>query len=382
MAYNAAANLRQIRPSQAFLQERDNVLRNALAERDMQLAEGGQQFNQQNALIQRERQQRMDEAAAQQQQQASEQEESKQLYTYLSHLDRLKANPQQFAATAQKMVASPLFQKRGITLEDLTPEEITNNLPAFAAEAGVGPAEEAVQFEQIEGPRGAVLQRDPRSGELKQVVGPDNSQPASQFVSFRTLSPQEVQAAGFPAGTVVQQNTQTGQLDVVTKRDNTGVLSQKDMTTARMKLNTVQLARQQLQAIKDRYAAIQGGMSAGAFGQGRLPTEGGRAFDAAVDQMRATLTALTRVPGVGAMSDYETRLDQAKFPDRKNYEAVTAQQIQGIDDMLTTIERGYSDLLGGAQQPDQQQPQQAAEITATGPNGQKIVLRNGQWVPL
>jgi hypothetical protein len=40
-----------------------------------------------------------------------------------------------------------------------------------------------VQYEQVQGPRGAVLQRDPRTGELKQVVAPDNSQPtpASQM---------------------------------------------------------------------------------------------------------------------------------------------------------------------------------------------------------
>jgi hypothetical protein len=106
-------------------------------------------------------------------------------------------------------------------------------------------------------------------------------------------------------------------------------------------------------------------VSAGAFGQGRLPTERGKAFDAAVDQMRSTLTALTRVPGVGAMSDYETRLDQAKFPSRQNYESVTAQQIDAIDGMLNAIESGYTDLLGGqSQQAQPGQPAPAVDVEA------------------
>jgi hypothetical protein len=29
----------------------------------------------------------------------------------------------------------------------------------------------------------------------------------------------------------------------------------------------------------------------------------------------------------------------------------------------------------------QQQPQQAAPVTATGPDGKKLILQNGQWQP-
>lgn len=179
--------------------------------------------------------------------------------------------------------------------------------------------------------------------------------------AFRPLTPQEVQEAGLPAGTSAQVGPD-GKIDVLSKRDNTGVLSQKDQTTAKLKLTTVKLARQQLNNIKKKFAGVQGTFSAGPFGQGNIPTEKGRAFDAAVNQMRSTLTALTRVPGVGAMSDYETKLDQAKFPNRNDYESVTGDQIQGIDDMLALIENGYTGLLGGGTQ--EQQPQQAAQQQA------------------
>jgi len=176
--------------------------------------------------------------------------------------------------------------------------------------------------------------------------------------SFRALTPDEVAQAGLPAGTSAQIDETTGKIDVVSKRDNTNTLSQKDQTTARMKLNTVKLARQQLNAIKESFDSGTKGLNAFGPVQGMLPTEAGHAFDRRVDQMRSTLTALTRVPGVGAMSDYETKLDQAKFPTRGEYEKVTQQQIADLDNMLNAVETGYNDLLsGGGTAPGPDAPQ-------------------------
>jgi hypothetical protein len=202
----------------------------------------------------------------------------------------------------------------------------------------------------------AGLQHKYRLGE----IGATNA--AKPGRSFRALTPDELAQVGLPAGTSAQLDETTGKIDVISKRDNTNTLSQKDATTAKMKLNTVSLARQQLNRIREEFegkvdpktgqraGGIKGTMSAGAFGQGKIPTEGGRKFDAAVNQMRSTLTALTRVPGVGAMSDYETKLDQSKFPTRNDYESVTEQQLGDLDNMLNAIETGYKDLLSGGQQ--------------------------------
>lgn len=211
-----------------------------------------------------------------------------------------------------------------------------------------------------------------------------NQKPAgAQFVP---LTPAEIQAAGLPAGTSAQRDTQTGKIDVLSKRDTSATLSQKDAVTAKNKLTTVRVARKQLDDIKKSFAAIQNTLSAGPLGQGKAPTEAGKKFDAAVGRMRSTLTALTRVPGVGAMSDYETKLDQQKFPDRSNYESVTADQIQGVDDLISILERGYSDLLSGgagqAEQPDAQAPSQTA---APAPQdrkslgGKTYVKIDGKW---
>jgi hypothetical protein len=122
-------------------------------------------------------------------------------------------------------------------------------------------------------------------------------------------------------------------------------ISSKDATTARLKLNQVQTARQQLERVKQQFAAIQNTLSAGGFGQGMVPTESGQQFDRAVAQLNPLITAITRVPGVGAMSDYETRLQQAAMPARGNYESTTIEQLQGIEQMLNQVEEGYRTLL-------------------------------------
>lgn len=158
-------------------------------------------------------------------------------------------------------------------------------------------------------------------------------------------------------------------------------LSPKDLVTARNKLNTVKLARQQLNDIKAKFAPLKGSMSAGPFGFGKIPSEAGNAFDASVNRMRSTLTSLTRVPGVGAMSDYETRLDQAKFPNRNEYESVTEDSLNQLDAMLNAVETGYSDLISqGPVQAQGSADQFEVGKEYTDAQGNKAVYRgNGQW---
>jgi hypothetical protein len=220
---------------------------------------------------------------------------------------------------------------------------------------------------QLEADRRAGLIDDEGYAARKKLLTTREPPPSLQ-VQMVPMKPEEIAAAGLPPGTAAQRNVQTGQIDVLSKKDNTGVLSQKDATTAKMKLNTVSLARQQLNAIKQAFEEGRNGVNAFGPGQGLLPTEAGKKFDSRVDQMRSTLTALTRVPGVGAMSDYETKLDQSKFPSRRDYESVTADKLQQLEDMLALIETGYTDLMGNGAQG--QQPAFGTPGTTSGQAGQ------------
>lgn len=125
-------------------------------------------------------------------------------------------------------------------------------------------------------------------------------------------------------------------------------ISTADATKARQKMTQIASARQQLEAVKENFRKLKNTFSAGPGGQ-YLPTPEGQAFDRAIANLAPLVTAVTRVPGIGAMSDYESRLQNASLPSRGTYENVTEQQIADLERLFDTIESGYTDLLSGAQ---------------------------------
>lgn len=127
-------------------------------------------------------------------------------------------------------------------------------------------------------------------------------------------------------------------------------ISAKDATTARQKITQIRAARQQINSARQAFQKLRGTFSAGLGGQ-YLPTPEGQAFDRAISNLAPLITAVTRVPGVGAMSDYESKLQNAGLPSRGTYEDVTLQQFQDLENLLNTVEGGYNDLLSGGQAP-------------------------------
>ena len=157
------------------------------------------------------------------------------------------------------------------------------------------------------------------------------------------------------------------------------VLSSKELLTAKGKMDKLRLAKTQIKQIQDKFDQAKG-ISAGPV-TGLLPTPSGQAFDKAVDAFRQTFVALTRTPGVGQMSDFETRLSQAALPSRSDYESVTQQAIDQLNTMVQELESGYSELLSGAQGTSTggQQP-----VYAVNPQtGERIMSMDGgqTWQP-
>lgn len=149
-------------------------------------------------------------------------------------------------------------------------------------------------------------------------------------------------------GRKVRVNLDTGEmqdLGPITEKK----ISPKDQATAKNKITMLTLAKQQLDQVQKKFDAIKGTFSAGPAGQGKAPTPSGKAFDAAVDAIRGTMSGLTRVPGVGAMSDFETKLSQAPIPNRNNYEDVTQQQIDQWYQLINTLAEGYQGMLPGVE---------------------------------
>jgi hypothetical protein len=82
---------------------------------------------------------------------------------------------------------------------------------------------------------------------------------------------------------------------------------------------------------------------------GRLPggiSGADSAADAAISNLAPLVRQLTRVPGEGAMSDYESKLAQAGLPSRAQTAEGRRQSLDDIRALVKQTRAGYSDLLG------------------------------------
>lgn len=118
--------------------------------------------------------------------------------------------------------------------------------------------------------------------------------------------------------------------------------------TAKAKLVDLTAIDNQLAKVEQTFKPLQNSYSAGPLVGGLIPSEDGKRFDAAVSLLQGMVRKLTRTPGEGAMSDYETKLAQLANPSRSEYESVTADQIQQLRALIKTTREGYEALLQDA----------------------------------
>jgi hypothetical protein len=84
---------------------------------------------------------------------------------------------------------------------------------------------------------------------------------------------------------------------------------------------------------------------------GRLPggiSGADSAADAAIRQLAPLMRQLTRVPGEGAMSDYESRLAEAGQPSRSQTDEGLQETLAGYRDLIRATRSGYQDLTGAS----------------------------------
>lgn len=122
-------------------------------------------------------------------------------------------------------------------------------------------------------------------------------------------------------------------------------LTGQALIQAKGKLQTVQILREQLADIRSKWDPLKDSLAAGKY-QGWWPSEAGSNFDKAVAAARGTIRQLTRVPGEGSMSDWEGKLDQAKLPDRNDYESSSEQSMDQLEKLINAYERTTQDMLG------------------------------------
>lgn len=149
---------------------------------------------------------------------------------------------------------------------------------------------------------------------------------------------------------------------------------------AAMKLQGLRAAEEQIKRLaelNDQNPAMTGPL------MGRIPSAlgGGTSdkYEKTLAAARKSILGVTRVPGIGSMSDYETKLDNALLPERSDSPAGRKEALRNAQELLEFTRAGYEELLGvgaASAAPDAGQrlsPEQAARL----PKGSKFIGLDG-----
>lgn len=144
-------------------------------------------------------------------------------------------------------------------------------------------------------------------------------------------------------------------------------LTKQQTGAARQKLQGLRAIDAQLTRVENALtAAEQRGFTGPLWGN--IPGTG--AFDAessvldkSISQLAPLIRQLTRTPGEGSMSDYESRLAAMALPKRSDNPAAVREAIAGIRDLISQTAAGYSEMLG---EPEQNQRREIAPGAGAG----------------
>lgn len=193
---------------------------------------------------------------------------------------------------------------------------------------------------------------------------------------WQTLTGGEAASMGLPAGPVYQRGP-NGEVKAVTgtaAASDNGQLTKTQSGVIRTKLQGINAIQSQLgrveAAMRDLEAKGWAGPVAG-FVPGAFDAESDR-FDKAVAALAPLIRQLTRVPGEGAMSDYESRLAELTLPSRRSTKAGREETIASMRDLLRITREGYRELLG---EPGRPSPARQAAPRASG-GGRKPSVSN------
>lgn len=125
-------------------------------------------------------------------------------------------------------------------------------------------------------------------------------------------------------------------------------LSAEEQNTIKMKLNSLKIAKAQLEAVKAANEEYKKGFLSGKW-LGKAPTEAAERYDAAVSALKPTVSAITRIPGMGSMSDFETKLAMAPYPEPGKYDKTNDAAIAGLEQLIHDTESGYMSLSPSAE---------------------------------
>lgn len=166
---------------------------------------------------------------------------------------------------------------------------------------------------------------------------------------YRTATAEEL--AGYPEGTAAQVNTATGEL-VNVKTPPAAVqvgsrLTGRQRENATNKLTLLRQIDAQMARVEAAAEGLDDNGWTGPIGglvPGNWDAES-NVFDKAVNGLTALIRNLTRTPGEGSMSDYESRLAAAIPPSRRDKPEGRDEAMATLRSLVDEARAGYEELL-------------------------------------
>lgn len=299
--------------------------RNKLAE--MELADAPAQMQRRNALA--DTQLHGAQLGVQSAQQQLSAEQAKFAYAKLKQAQD-SGNPKAFITSQIPDLAAKL-QQQGIdinSMDDQSVAQLTENLARkYAGDAGIAPT---VKQETLQVDGGGILQRDPTTGALKQVVAPQKRDHFSeqQAAADRRAADARTHAEQMAS----EQRTFTAQQNELNRTAKAGLKQEAADVKQRV-------LEQQNKRAFDVYTTGMVGLTNGLQGTntgpfaGRTPalTANQQIADGAIAAMAPVLKQLFRSAGEGTFTDSDQKILMDMLPTRKDLPDARAAKVKNID---------------------------------------------------
>lgn len=245
---------------------------------------------------------------------------------------------------------------RWASLDDAGVRQIAQQvLEKHGPAAGIAPRVKLETFGDFKNPGAGIWTRDPVTGEPKQVSAPWRPEkPQAQGAQWRYLTPNEIKQRGLPEGTSAQIDVNSGEVDILNKREGLSAQEQKTIREAKMRMPRLNAAIRRVDRLGQAVTALS---KNSVFDGGPLDakalrwTKQGQEIEAAAAQLMPELQALTRVPGIGSQSDLEARLASLALPSLSMSPEVNARSQAELASFISDLKDAYASLLSGGQPP-------------------------------
>lgn len=154
--------------------------------------------------------------------------------------------------------------------------------------------------------------------------------PAAGGQRFRVMTPEEMRAANLPEGTSAQLDTQTGAVKVLSAVPASQRTSEANKNTAVSRVENIATR------IANQLDKVSTGGPLGVVGSlSRVfDSQDAKLFESYRQQLSAALRSALRIPGEGALSDYEQRLYGLQLPELSQSGENNIQILQSLIDQV------------------------------------------------